>query len=226
MSTIKGVLIDFGNTLAYVDDKRYREDIGIILRKHGYNTTVKAITPLLYDAYRSSARGEAKNIYEFWTMFLTSLNIPENPLIIRELTEARNHHKATMLKLYNRVIPVLSNLKKKYKLALVSNCSVGLSEILEAMDLTRFFECLVLSYEVRSKKPDRSMYHEALRRLKLPPEDCVFVSDEISDLEGARVVGLRTILVRQSEHTTDNANDPHFQPDYQCTHISQITQFL
>ena len=101
MPTIKGVLIDFGNTLAYADDKRYREDVGTILMKHGYHTTVKDITPVLDDAYRSSTKGEAQTLYEFWTTFLKRLNIPENSRVIRELTEVRNqhrHHVETVIK--------------------------------------------------------------------------------------------------------------------------------
>ena len=47
-----------------------------------------------------------------------------------------------------------------------------------------------------------------------------------SDLEGAREVGLKTILVRQGEHTTHNAKDPNFKPEFQCNKISEILNFL
>ena len=76
------------------------------------------------------------------------------------------------------------------------------------------------------RKPDRRIYLEALQRLKLRPEECVFVSDAISDLEGAREVGLKTILIRQGEYTAHGAKDPNFKPDFQCKHISEIIDYL
>ena len=76
------------------------------------------------------------------------------------------------------------------------------------------------------RKPDRRIYLEALKRIRLKPDECVFVSDEISDLEGAREVGLKTILVHQGPNTLQKAKDPNFKPDFQCNHISEITGLL
>jgi len=56
-------------------------------------------------------------------------------------------------------------MKDKYKLALVSNCAIGLSDVLSALGLTRFFECIILSYQVGVRKPDEHIYLEALRGL-------------------------------------------------------------
>ena len=83
-----------------------------------------------------------------------------------------------------------------------------------------------MSYEVGVKKPDRRIYLKALQRLKLRPEECVFVSDAISDLEGAREVGLKTILINQGEYTTYEAKDPSFKPDFQYKQISEIMEYL
>ena len=229
MLVLKGVLIDFGNTLAYVDeerDRKYREEIVSILEEHGYRKTLDDLTSLLYDAYRSSSKGEVKDIYEFWELFLKSMGISENPQLIEKLTELWNSHVPKIFKLYDGVYSILSALRKKYKLALVSNCAVGLSDVIRALGLTRFFECIILSYEVRLTKPDNRIYLEALHRLELTPRECIFVSDEIGDLEGAREVGLKTILVRQGGRTMHKAKDPNFKPDLECNHISEIVQFL
>lgn len=178
------------------------------------------------NAYYISSKGEVKDIYEFWKLLLKSLGISERSELIMDLTELRNRHVAKGFRLYDKVTPVLSGLKKRYKLALVSNCSVGLSDVLRAMGLIRFFECIILSYGVGGRKPDMRIYLETLRRPKLQPRECVFVADEISDLEGARNVGLKTILVRQGEQTTQNAKDPNFKQGFQCCNISEISKFL
>jgi len=233
---LRGVHIDFGYTLAYLNEediKRYREELVSILRKYGYTKTLDDLVPILDSTYRSSTKGEVKDIYEFWEILLKNLGMRESPILVQELTELRKNHVPTRFRLYDNVVSVLSALRKKYKLALVSNCFVGLSDVLEALNLTHFFDCVVLSYEIGVKKPDKRIYLEALQRLKLRPEQCVFVSDSISDLEGAREVGLKTILIHQGKYPFSFASwrpqvakDPNFKPDFQCKHISQIIQYL
>jgi HAD superfamily hydrolase (TIGR01509 family) len=226
---LRGVLIDFGYTLAYLNEenvREYREELVSILNKYGYNVTLDDFVPILDNTYRRITRGEVKDICGFWKVLLENLGIRDTPTLIQELTELRKNHTPTRFRLYDDVISVLSALREKYKLALVSNCFVGLSDILKSLDLTRFFECIILSYEVSVMKPDRRIYLDALQRLKLRPEESVFVSDAISDLEGAREVGLKTMLIRQGKRTNQGAKDPNFKPDFQCKHISEIIDYL
>jgi len=226
---IKGVLIDFGYTLAYIDeeeDRRYRQDLVLTLENNKHRTTLCELSPLLDKAYRSNRAGESKDMFEFWEFFLNSMGIPESKPLIMELEKSRRHYVGKTIRLYDGVVPVLTDLQKKYRLALVSNCSTGLSDVIEASGLDHFFECIILSYEVGVRKPHIRIYLEALERLKLEPEGCIFVADEISDLEGARKVGLKTLLVHQGPHTTHEAKDPNFKPDFQCDNISEITNFL
>jgi HAD superfamily hydrolase (TIGR01509 family) len=229
MSVLKGVLIDFGGTIAKTDeedDRRFIEEIVSVLKGYGHEKTPDEVARTLHNGYRGSTKGEVRDLEEFWNLFSRNLSIPENPKLARELTGLQRGHLATVCQLYDGAIPVLSVLKRKYELALVSNCAIGLSDVIEALGLSHFFKAVVLSYEVGVRKPDRRIYLEALLRLRLNPDKCVFVADEISDLEGAREVGLKTILVRQSEMTLNNAKDPNFRPDFQCNRISEILEFL
>lgn len=225
----KGVLVDFGDTLAYFDEernRRYVEGLLSILRRYGYQKNLDDLNSFLNNAYGNSTKGEVKDFREFWELLLKNLGVPIAPTSIEELEEFRKRHHATIFELYEGAIPVLSTLRRKYKLVLVSNCAIGLSDVLKVLGLARFFECIILSYEVGVRKPHKRIYLEALRRVKLEPDKCVFVSDEISDLEGAREVGLKTLLVRQGPHTTYEAKNPNFKPDFQCNYISEITKLL
>jgi FMN phosphatase YigB (HAD superfamily) len=76
------------------------------------------------------------------------------------------------------------------------------------------------------RKPDKRMYLEALKCLELEAQECVFVADEISDLEGARENGLKTMLVQQGHSTFQEAKDLNFKPDFQITQISELTKIL
>jgi putative hydrolase of the HAD superfamily len=227
---LDGVLIDFGDTLAYFREggfRMYEEALLAIFREHKYQGSFKHMHRIFRELISGSSSGEFGSLHEFWGLFLEKLSINDKSgTPIRKLEEARIHYSPKIFDLYEGTFQVLSTLQKKYHLALVSNCAIGTSDVIKALDLKKFFELIVLSYEVGVRKPDRRIYLEALHGLKLEPEKCIFVADEISDLEGARGVGLKTLLVKQGSLTTHDAEDPDFNPDFQCRHIAEITEFL
>jgi HAD superfamily hydrolase (TIGR01509 family) len=226
---LKGILIDFGDTLAHVDkdeNTRYEEALLSVLRKHGYRPTFEDVDSTLTDLYGDSSKGGFRNLRQFWTAFLRKLSIREQEALIKDFEEVRSRLLVRVFKLYEGVFPTLSILQKKYKLVPVSNCAVSTRDEIVAMGLTRFFEHVILSYEVGARKPNGRIYLEALQALGLDADECIFVADEISDLEGAKAVGLRTMLVRQGSNTLYEAKDPDFKPDFRCNRISEITQFL
>lgn len=196
------------------------------MKKHGFESHPKKITSVLASIYVSSTKGELKTPQEFWSVVLRKLKISAQPLLTRELEAVRNSHISEVWKLYDGVLSVISGLQKKYRLALVSNCSPGTDKLIGSLGLANFFNCTILSYQVGARKPDRDMYCEALRCLELEARECIFVADEISDLEGARALGLSTMLVRQGLNTFNEAKNLKFKPDFQISQISEITKFL
>jgi HAD superfamily hydrolase (TIGR01509 family) len=227
---LKGVLIDFGDTLAYVDkdgSRKYTEALLSVLCRFGYQGNLDDLASDFDDAIGNSTKGELKSFQEFWSLLLENLGIHnKSEVLIKELEKTRNRYSTAVFKLHNGALQVLAVLQRKYRLALVSNCAIGTSDVMKALGLTRYFGCITLSYEVGVRKPNMPIYLDALKCLKLEPHDCIFVADEISDLEGAREVGMRTFLVRQGLHTFTEAKDRDFQPDFQCNSISEITRFL
>jgi HAD superfamily hydrolase (TIGR01509 family) len=226
---VRGVLIDFGGTLVYLDEAKnrdYEAALVATLRKRGYETSLEDLASVLTGTYANSTKGELKTLQEFWSLVLAKLKIPDPPELISALQTVRDEYATIMWKLYAEVPTTLDVLQKKYRLALVSNCGVGTDRLIRCLGLADFFDCVTLSYEVVVRKPDKRIYNEALKSLGLKADECVFVADEISDLEGAREVGLGTILVLQGSSTFQEAKDLNFKPDFQVTHISEITKIL
>ena len=226
---VKGVLIDFGDTLAYVDkgeNKEYVEGLLSILESHGYQNNADDLNLFLSGLYYESSKGLIRSHGRFWESLLTSLDMPVDSRVINELEAFREQNYATMFKLYEDVLPVLSELHQKYRLALVSNCSIGLSQVIKILGIAEFFDAIVLSYEVGARKPDKSIYVEAIRQVQLDPVKCTFVSDEISDLEGANELGMKTLLVHQGNSADPDTKNPNFTPTFQCNHIGEIAKFL
>ena len=81
--------------------------------------------------------------------------------------------------------------------AIISNCSSEEVKVLKESELYRYFNEVILSYEVHMKKPDSCIYLEALARLGVSAEDCIFVGDGGSnELIGAKNVGMKAIQAK------------------------------
>jgi FMN phosphatase YigB (HAD superfamily) len=94
------------------------------------------------------------------------------------------------------------------------------------LGLTKFFKHMSLSNEVGVRKPDERIYLDTLTALRLKGHSCIFIADEVSDLEGAKALKMKTLLVQQGSSAHDEAKDPNFKPDLGCKRISDITRFL
>lgn len=77
------------------------------------------------------------------------------------------------------------------KVALLSN-SWGSMYPRERLD--PLFDVLVISEEVRLRKPDAAIFELALERLGVPPEVAVFIDDVEVNVDGARAVGITGII--------------------------------
>jgi putative hydrolase of the HAD superfamily len=225
----KAVLIDFGGTLAYLDpveNRRYEEALVSTLETQGYKRDLNDISSILADIYVSSTKGEQKTPEEFWNVVLRKLEVPPRQDLVNELEAVRSSHMSSIWKPYNGVLSALAALRKKYSLALVSNCAAGTDKLIDSLGLADFFSCIILSYQIGVRKPNRRMYDEALSCLKLQAHEGIFVADEVSDLEGAREIGLKTMLVRQGTDTFQGAKDVNFKPEFEISKISEIARLL
>jgi HAD superfamily hydrolase (TIGR01509 family) len=98
--------------------------------------------------------------------------------------------------LFEDSLPVLRELRRRdVPTAIVSNCSHETPALIARLGLADEVDEVVLSFEVRSAKPDPGIYRTALERLGAAAEDAVFVDDQPAFCDGARAVGLSTMLI-------------------------------
>lgn len=226
---IKALMIDFGDTLAYVDEPecmRYARELWETLQKQGYGNSFEHFEESWAKTLRQSSKGQAKSFNDLWRLLFTELKTREDALLMKELNAIRRTYSNNLFKLYEAVPQTLSRLKKRYKLVLVSNCSYGLSHTIKHLGLNKYFSNIILSYQVGARKPDRLIYTRALEAGKLKADECMFIADEISDLEGARELGMKTLLVRQGKSTLNEAKDTDFKPNLECDRISELPPLL
>ncbi len=96
-------------------------------------------------------------------------------------------------------------LSRGWKNYILSNNYPELEETMEKLGIARYFSGAVVSGKIGLDKPRPEIFHYALR-LAGNPRRCMMVGDNpVADIEGARAVGIPTVMVhRQAENTADH----------------------
>ena len=99
---------------------------------------------------------------------------------------------------HTEVFPLLSSLRNMgLRTAIISNCSSEEVKVLKESEIYKYFDEVVLSYEVHMKKPDSCIYEETSKRLSVDSGECVFVGDGGSnELVGAKKVRMKAIQAK------------------------------
>lgn len=101
---------------------------------------------------------------------------------------------------------ISDNLKPSYKLGLLSNSGANfLSRIFEPWQVSLFDE-VVLSYQIGAAKPEPLMYTTIVEKLGVDPGECIFIDDQPRYLDGARDLGIKTVLFQNNTQTIADIN--------------------
>ena len=103
---------------------------------------------------------------------------------------------AKVWRVLDDVRPALRRLQGQgLKLGIISNWDERLRPLLEALELTPFFEAIVISVEVGHCKPSPEIFCEALRLLGVTAGSVLHVGDNpIEDIEGAKQAGMQAVI--------------------------------
>jgi putative hydrolase of the HAD superfamily len=103
----------------------------------------------------------------------------------------------TWFPLFADTLPCLERLRQQgYRMAVISNWDLSLHRILDSLEISPFFERIIVSLEEGVEKPDPELFRVALDRLGVSPGDVVHVGDrQADDVEGAHAAGIRALLL-------------------------------
>jgi len=98
---------------------------------------------------------------------------------------------------YSDAKPTLEGLKRRgFKIGLVSNATDLARRVMDNLDLSKYFDVMVLSEEVGVRKPAPEIFRIALKATRTPPNRALFVGDRYAaDIVGATGVGMHAVLV-------------------------------
>jgi HAD superfamily hydrolase (TIGR01509 family) len=108
----------------------------------------------------------------------------------------RTHYAKHPSQLVTGARRVLQSLSRRHTLGLVTSGDRDrVTRQLREFALTRAFRARVCGGDTVEKKPHPAPLLMALQKLKLQPEECIYVGDTPEDLEMAGAVGMRAIAV-------------------------------
>ena len=180
---IRAVVFDFGGVISTFD-------VGLFLRRLAPRAEVPAaeIGPLIYGSglpvlYESGRISSA----EFFAGIaaLCGLRISEAEFAAA-FTEIFTPVDATL--------DLIRRLKGRYRLGLLSNTNEWhFRGHIETIPVFPLFDAVTLSFEVKDMKPGEKIYRDALDKLGVPPEACVFIDDIEENVAAARKLSMRAI---------------------------------
>ncbi len=128
------------------------------------------------------------------------------------------------------VIPLLSKLQEKYRLAFISNypCSASIADSLNKNNLTDFFESIIISADIGRVKPHPEIFKKSLNELNLPAKNCLYVGDNwLADIQGAKRAGMQA--VHTTQYVSYEKFEPYegdYSPDAVIGHLKELEKIL
>ncbi len=162
-----------------------------------------------------------KNVYDKpieyqLDIILKKIGIQVNKIHFKQILKA---YLQSMLieppELFPNVKDVLSILNEKHDLGVISNTGKTPGRIIRKYmkkdGILQLFKILVFSDEIRMGKPNPNIFRYALQELKAKPEECIFVGDDpISDIFGAKSIGMQVVLFDVMDLGNTTPHKPHY----------------
>ncbi|MFA5797307.1 MAG: HAD family hydrolase [Candidatus Woesearchaeota archaeon] len=140
--------------------------------------------------------------------FTKNIGVDVNEGLIHELCEIFKKNGTVRKYAFPETIAVLQELKKRYKIAILSNTTnISMKQIFEKFPLYELVDEIILSYEVGMQKPDPRIYEIALEKLSVSKDEVIMVGDSLRlDVQSAEDFGIKGILIDRKNKNSDYPN--------------------
>jgi FMN phosphatase YigB (HAD superfamily) len=127
---------------------------------------------------------------------LSELNIDPTPGLVDELVDIILGSLPTQVT-YDDTIETLNNLKKSYRLILLSNTfREGFINLQAHYPISDWFELVCLSYKENMIKPDTALYNTILLQSGLHKDEVIMIGDNYhDDVLSAKQSGIQAVLL-------------------------------
>ncbi len=219
------VFFDLGGTL--IDMSVSRECVWAeALSRHGVDTETKTLTRALRKADRDldEAFADIQGVDEtpFWKGYyarvIRSLGLDiDLEDVVADLSASfdRITPDEEIWIDYPDSKPTLDSLAgRDIDIGIISNATGLARRVLCRLDMEKYFDPIIISSEIGSRKPEREIFEIALTEAGAAPSRALYIGDKFAvDVKGANRVGMNTVLI-------DRGN---VFPDASCVRISDLS---
>ena len=183
MNNIKVVIFDIDGTLIDTDDliinsyrnlfKKYRPDY--VLKRE---EEVSFLGPTLASVFPKYFKEDFEELFKTYRDY-------------------SHEHMKEYAYVYPYAIDVLEHLKNKgYKIGVVtSRFKSSALSVLEAFDLTKYFEYIISLDDVEKPKPSPEGLNKCLEYFSVKKEECLYIGDNESDYKASKNAGVKCAMV-------------------------------
>lgn len=223
----KACMFDLYDTLVYIDRTAYEKKNQKMASLAGVkvddfvSTWKSLVVPSNLGLYPRTQDRVAK------TLKLLGLSPDETIINAIALEEHKVLRESSLL--YDDCENTLATLHKNHlKLCIVTNASPSVWNVIQDSKLSIWMDEIVVSSEVGVRKPEARIYEEAIRRLGVIPQQCIFIGDgNDCELEGAKAVGLTTVLIqRGSFRPVINEQSSPISVDFTIKNLNELLYIL
>lgn len=181
---IKAIIFDYGNVISSVDNNLFLEKISAFCDK-----SISELHRMIYENSGLPAQYE--------TGLITSEEFYRKISLLCRLNMKRTDFIKAFTGIFSTIedtARLIRELKPNYKLALLSNTNEWDFEYeIRKNECFYLFDTVTLSFVVEEMKPGRKIYLDALGKLNLNPEECIYIDDIREYSDAASAIGISGI---------------------------------
>ena len=205
---IKNILFDLGGVLYHISYIKTIEAFEKLNIKNAKDIYSQQKQSKLFDLFETGKITEDK--------FFDELQQLTPSIKTKKLKAAWNNMLLGMPLEYEQL---LNNLKKKYRIYLLSNANVThikhvKSDLLnnnKIENLESLFDKAYFSQEIGMRKPNKKTFEWVLKDAGIKPNETLFIEDSIQHIEGAKLAGLHCCHISSNEPLTQAFLDKALQ---------------
>lgn len=202
---IKALIFDLDNTL--IDRQRaFRE----MLNREFYALfqDEALVSQMVQDVMEWDNNGTVERIVVF-KKWVEKYHV--TVITAEELDQKWSNESGTVAFLFDDVRDTLTKLKKKYKLALLTNGNASSQRRkIHTIQIDDLIDYSLVSGEFSVRKPDKRIFEYTCKALGLQCEECAYIGDNYNiDVLGSRNAGMLPIYVSRNNELHDDVQTIH-----------------
>jgi len=193
----KGIILDLGGVLTTDPSLKLSRTEAQIL-----NIEPQFLTKIYRDKDLERFELNLISPTHFWKSLQRKVELQTKHKVTKEQIKQFQETLINSFKLHPKFKKFILELKRDYKIALLTNNLSSWMPIWEKkFKLKKIFPVIVTSFKEGIRKPDSEIYLRTCKKLKLKPEECLFIDDQLKNIEGAKKAGLEAIQFTTEKET-------------------------